>query len=120
MRRLGVLGVAGVALGGIVGLLILGARPTEAEPPAVTTPGTETVPEADSPAIASARERAQTMHRIYAATLEVMHDRYFHDERAGAIRLSEGCVSCHTGFFASAPKTPRFAGLVIRVPLEAK
>src|SRR5690606_27916382 len=29
-----------------------------------------------------ARDRARFMHRIYAATLEVMHDHYFHGERA--------------------------------------
>ena len=32
--------------------------------------------------IAVARERAELMHRIYAATLDVLHDRYFHDSRA--------------------------------------
>lgn len=39
-------------------------------------------------------------------------------ERAGAIPLASGCVGCHTGFFATPPKSPRFAGLVIRVPLN--
>lgn len=29
-----------------------------------------------------ARERAALMHRIYASTLEVMHERYFHNDRA--------------------------------------
>lgn len=32
--------------------------------------------------VAVARERAELMHRIYAATLEVLHHRYFHDSRA--------------------------------------
>ena len=135
--------------------------------------------------VAVARDRARWMHEVYAATLEVMHDRYFHDERAivparaledvfdevaeqskmkarwisvntkpmsihhepksefekqaateisagkseferiedgyyqraAAIPLSGGCISCHTGFFAGAPKSPRFAALVIRIPI---
>jgi hypothetical protein len=37
--------------------------------------------------------------------------------RAGAIPLGAGCINCHTGFFAKGPNSPRFAGLVIRVPL---
>lgn len=32
--------------------------------------------------VAAARERAVLMHGIYHATLETMHDRYFHSERA--------------------------------------
>lgn len=133
-----------------------------------------------------ARERAELMHRIYAATLEVLHHRYFHDtramvparamedifaemsrqsqveakwiavnvramslshepksefekaaateiaegkeayelvengyyRRAGAIPLASGCVNCHSGFFKEPPKTPRFAALVISVPVS--
>ncbi len=38
--------------------------------------------------------------------------------RAGAIPLAQGCVSCHTGFFTKATKTPRFAGLVISIPVR--
>ena len=135
--------------------------------------------------VAVARDRAQLMHRIYAATLEVMHERYFHGERAivparaledvfadvardsqikarwisvntkamsindepttvfekraateitagkesleaiedghywraAAIPLADGCVSCHTGFFNGTPKLPRFAALVIGIPV---
>ncbi|MCE9534426.1 MAG: DUF3365 domain-containing protein [Planctomycetes bacterium] len=37
--------------------------------------------------------------------------------RVGAIPLGSGCVNCHTGFFAKAPNTPLFAGLVISFPL---
>lgn len=40
-------------------------------------------------------------------------------QRAGAIPLGSGCVGCHAGFSAPPSKTPRFAGLVIRVPLSA-
>lgn len=135
-----------------------------------------------------ARDRAKLMHRIYAATLEVMHDRYFHDERAmvparamedvfadvgrgtklkarwiavntkamslnhepksdfekkaaaeisdgkeaielteggyywraAAIPLGDGCVSCHTGFFKGPPKSPRYAALVIGMPITGE
>jgi len=136
--------------------------------------------------VATTRERAKLMHEIYAATLEMMHDRYFHDNRAvvparaledvfselakeskvearwisvntramglrheprnefekqaaaeisagkdeyelvekgfyhraGAIPLAAGCVNCHAGFFKTPPKSPRFAGLVISVPVN--
>lgn len=136
----------------------------------------------------AARERAQVMHSVYAATLEVMHRRYFHGDRAvvparamedifsemkresgvdarwisvnlkpmnidhepksdfekravkeisegkndlevvengfyrraGAIPLAGGCVGCHGGFFKDVPKTPRFAGLVINIPVAEK
>ncbi|MCC7418898.1 MAG: hypothetical protein IT428_01325 [Planctomycetaceae bacterium] len=40
--------------------------------------------------------------------------------RAGGIRLGSGCVSCHTTSFAPQSKTPRFAGLVISIPLAAE
>lgn len=136
--------------------------------------------------VAVARERAQLMHSIYAATLDVLHHRYFHDSRAmvparamedifaeiarqsqveahwiavntramslshepksefeqaaakeiadgkenyesvengyyrraGAIPLASGCVNCHSGFFKQQSKTPRFAALVISVPVK--
>lgn len=134
-----------------------------------------------------ARDRAKVLHQVYATTLDVMHERYFHDDRAivparaledvfdevarqsqvqarwisvntkpmsighepksdfekqaaakiaagsefyelvekdyyrraAPIRLTDGCVSCHTGFFAGPPKSPRFAALVIGVPLAS-
>lgn len=133
-----------------------------------------------------ARDRAKVMHDVYAATLEVLHDRYFHGpramvparamqdvfsaikqeskvearwisvsmkpmsidhapesdfekkaakaiaagkshfevvedgyyRRAGAIPLSSGCVGCHGGFFKEPSKKPKFAGLVISVPVR--
>lgn len=37
---------------------------------------------------------------------------------ASPIRLGAGCVSCHTGFFTGPSKSPRFAGLVISVPVN--
>lgn len=50
--------------------------------------------------------------------LELVENGYY--QRAGAIPLSAGCVSCHTGFFSGAPKSPRFAALVIRIPIDEK
>jgi hypothetical protein len=38
--------------------------------------------------------------------------------RAAAIPLGAGCVGCHTKFFAQPPKTPRFAALVISIPVK--
>lgn len=137
---------------------------------------------------ATARDRAKLMHNIYAATLEVMHHRYFHEDRAtvparaledvfseideqsnikarwisvntkamsidhqprdaferkaaaeisagkpefeqiengvyrraAAIPLAAGCVGCHSGHFAPPPKSPRFAGLIISIPISEK
>lgn len=133
-----------------------------------------------------ARDRAKVMHDVYEATLEVMHHRYFHGNRAtvparamqdifstierqskvkarwisvnmkpmsidhepetkfekaaakaiakgkshvdvvengyyrraGAIPLSLGCVGCHGGLSSGASTTPKFAGLVISVPVR--
>lgn len=135
-----------------------------------------------------ARDRAKVMHDVYAATLDVIHERYFHGDRAmvparaledvfeqirgrskvearwisvsfkpmglnhepksdfekkaaedlakgkpeievvedgyyrraGAILFTEGCISCHAGFFKTPSKTPKFAGLVISVPVLLK
>lgn len=133
-----------------------------------------------------ARDRAEVMHDLYEATLEVMHHRYFHGDRAtvparamqdifsiierqsevearwisvnmkamsidhepetkfekaaaraiakgrkhidvveegfyrraGAIPLSAGCVGCHGGLSSGSSTTPKFAGLVISVPIQ--
>lgn len=40
--------------------------------------------------------------------------------RAGAIPLDSGCVSCHTGGFAPPSGLPKFAALVISVPVTEK
>lgn len=136
--------------------------------------------------VATARERAKLMHKIYASTLHMLHQRYFHNDtsniparamedvfsemaeqskvkakwisvntkamsidhepksefekraateiasgkddfevvekgfynRAGAIPLTAGCIGCHTRFFSAPQKTPRFAGLVISIPVN--
>lgn len=135
-----------------------------------------------------ARDRAENMHEMYGATLEMLHHRYFHRDRsllparamedifadmkrrtsvearwisvntkamnidhepetdfekkaaseiaagkqafeaveegvyrrATAIPLKAGCIGCHAGAFAAASKTPRFAGLVISVPMTGQ
>jgi hypothetical protein len=42
-------------------------------------------------------------------------------QRAGVIPLKAGCVGCHAGPLSAAnAKTPKFAGLVIRIPMKAK
>ena len=48
-------------------------------------PTAQAEPAADPPArvsVATARDRATVLHGVYATTLDVMHDRYFHGERA--------------------------------------
>jgi hypothetical protein len=152
------------------------------------TPSEEgAVPIEDAPVtLEVARDRARLMHTIYSTTLEVLHDRYFHGQRAmvparamedvfdgldrklnvsarwisvntkpmsithepkrefdkkAAAELAEGkaeyesiedgryyratpivlgagCVSCHDGFFRAPPKSPRFAGLIVTMPLK--
>ena len=47
---------------------------------------------------------------------ELVEKGYYHS--ATAIPLGMGCVSCHAGFFGGPPKSPRFAGLVISVPIN--
>ena len=144
--------------------------------------------DSDRVSVEVARDRAKLMHDIYTATLEMMHDRYFHGERAfvparamhdvfsemkrqskveaqwisvnmkamsidhepksefekmaakeiaggkselevvengfyrraGAIPLSDGCISCHGGFLREPSKSPKFAGLVISVPVTGQ
>ncbi|MGE0755942.1 MAG: DUF3365 domain-containing protein [Pirellulaceae bacterium] len=134
----------------------------------------------------AARDRARLMHDIYAATLDAIHHRYFHGDRAvvparamedvfrdmewrtntksrwigasfapmsithepktdfekvaahkiargeeavetieegyyrraGSISLNQGCVSCHGGLFAANSTTPKFAGLIISIPVD--
>lgn len=47
------------------------------------TPGSEAALHEDARvSLKAARDRAQVMHDVYAATLEVLHHRYFHRDRA--------------------------------------
>lgn len=50
------------------------------------------------------------------AEFEIIENGYY--RRAGAIPLGSSCVGCHTKFGATASKTPRFAGLVISIPVQ--
>ena len=66
---------------------------------------------ADPAEITAARELAKGKNRIDAI------DGGFY-RSASAIPLTGGCVSCHGGFFRAPDKTPRFAGLVISIPVK--
>lgn len=64
------------------------------QPPAAPAvePGDAQTPNTASPhgkeervSLAVARDRAQTMHDIYVATLDVIHQRYFHGDRDRAV-----------------------------------
>jgi len=136
----------------------------------------------------AAREKAKLMNEIYLATLEIVHDHYFHGERAvvparaledvfavvkqktnsdanwisvnmkamsighrpktdfekmaakqiaqgkgeyeavvegyyrraAAVPLDSNCVGCHGGLFKTQSKKPKFAGLVISIPIQQK
>lgn len=52
------------------------------------------------------------------ADFERVEDGYY--RRAGVIPLGTNCVGCHTRFAQAPTKTPRFAGLVISIPVKAK
>lgn len=63
------------------------ADPTEGEKPAVGSPSANTKPvpkidDKDRVSVEVARDRAKLMHDIYSSTLDVMHHRYFHGEKA--------------------------------------
>lgn len=47
---------------------------------------------------------------------DAVEDGYY--RRAGAIPLGSACVGCHTRFGQNTAKTPRFAGLVISIPVK--
>lgn len=50
--------------------------------PAATALTTELPADDQRVSVATARDRATLLHNVYVTTLEMMHDRYFHDERA--------------------------------------
>ena len=50
--------------------------------------------------------------------LELIEDGYY--RRAGVIQLGGSCLTCHTGLAIQPPKTPRYAALVISIPLTEK
>lgn len=151
------------------------------------TAGDSSKPDANAAQVALARVKAELLHDAYSATLDVIHERYFrndrsavparamedvfdmmarqskiearwigvnartmsinhepkddfeksaaeairsgkeffervedgHLRRAGAIPLTAGCLTCH-GTFGLETKSPRYAGLVIKVPLDSR
>lgn len=180
-----------LALISIVVPFAIGAEDENTDERETVTPETTNAESADKPVVSLqvplsvARDRAKLMHQVYTATLDVMHDRYFHADRAvvparamedvlsnierdtGAranwisvnlkamsinhdpstefekhaakeiaagkddvevvedgyyrratpIPLHGGCVSCHAGFSQQQSKKPKFAGLVISIPV---
>jgi len=171
----------GLTLLGLLGVAV--AWSADPAPPSSDS-ATEVKP---TVAVESARQQAKLVHTIYATTLDVMHERYFRNDRstiparamedvfaevarttkidarwigvnaktmginhepkdefeksaaralgtgkeefeavengvyrrAEGIPLSIGCLTCH-GSFGMIPKTPRFAGLVINIPLKSE
>jgi len=162
---------------GIYRNLVSGEEPASSAAPVAV--------DADVARVAAVREQAKLMHDIYASSLDVIHERYFrndrstvparaledvfrdierqrniqarwigvnartmsiphepkdefekkaaaalssgkpdyeaiedgHLRRATPIPLGAGCLTCH-GTFGVESKTPRFAGLVLRIPLK--
>ncbi|MCA9080529.1 MAG: hypothetical protein KDA58_08215 [Planctomycetaceae bacterium] len=176
-------------------------QPAASAADSVTEPSVGATPEADSTEAADAepanegeiqrvslevaRDRASLMHDIYLATLDAIHHRYFHGDRAviparamedvfkelkrqhhfesrwigasftamsidhepktefekdssrqlakgtefvetiedgyyrraGSVPFTGGCISCHSGLFAATSTRPKFAGLVISIPV---
>lgn len=163
------------------------SAPSPTSEPSATEPATSELAgaAAEPAAVVAARQRAELMHAIYAETLHVMHERYFHGSRAivparamedifkalqrqsgvearwmsvnvramsihhepksafelaaakdiaagqpaveaiadgyyrraGAIEMTAGCVACHDGFGKPPTNVPKFAALVISIPV---
>lgn len=79
----------------------------------------------NTPAMSVSHEPKSDFEKMAAAQLAAgksdydrVEDGYY--RRAGAIPLGAGCVSCHTRFSLAPAKTPRFAGLVISIPVKDK
>jgi len=196
MKYLPELAVIAIIVAAVIGAITSGysrkavADETAATQEATTSPKTAKPPLAKATGkegltLEVARDRAELMHDVYAATLEVLHERYFHGARAavparamqdvfttirrktrvearwisvnmkpmsmdhepksdfekraakeisagkghaevveagyyrrvGAIPLDDGCIGCHAGFAKKPTDEPKFAGLVISVPL---
>ncbi|QDU22339.1 c-type heme family protein [Urbifossiella limnaea] len=79
----------------------------------------------NTPAMSTDHEPKTAFEKEAAAAIAAGKDSYERVEggvyrRAGAIPLGTGCVSCHTRFATAPDKTPRFAGLVLGVPLKGE
>jgi hypothetical protein len=174
----------GVVVAALAALLFMASRVGISEEPATSDAAEK--PESPRVSVEVARDRAVLMHEVSLATLEVMHDRYFHREksvvparamqdvfdhmrqqshidakwiavnspamsvdhepetdfekfaakelaagkpmvervekgfyqRAATVPLTSDCIGCHDGFFKSRSTVPKFAGLIIRVPVR--
>ena len=84
--RLTILSAISVCSGGILFADAFDERIADSEDVSSAVPEVETSEVARKDVlrvpVAVARDRAKLMHEIYSATLEVMHDRYFHADRA--------------------------------------
>ena len=79
----------------------------------------------NTPAMTIDHEPKTTFEKEAAAAIAAGKESYEKVEggtyqRAGAIPLGSGCVSCHTRSFTAPDKSPRFAGLVVRVPVKGE
>ncbi|HYH63188.1 MAG TPA: DUF3365 domain-containing protein [Urbifossiella sp.] len=79
----------------------------------------------NTPAMTVDHEPKTAFEKRAAAAIAAGKDAYEQLEdgvyrRAGAIPLGNGCVSCHTRSLTTPDKTPRFAGLVISVPVKGE
>lgn len=79
----------------------------------------------NTPPMSVGHEAKSAFEKKAAAEIAAGKDAYEEVEggvyrRAGAIPLGGGCVSCHTRFSTTRDKTPRFAGLVISVPVKGE
>lgn len=183
--------IAGTLLSGFLALRCSisadeGKEDTNAEAAQIATLPRQAAAKAVS--VDTARDRARTLHKVYSSTLDVLHDHYFHANRAvlparamedifslaeaesdvkvrwiavnakamsvdhepsddfekeaarriatgdkaieqigtqtyrfaGSIPLQESCVQCHMGTFTAQSVKPRFAGLVISIPIKAE
>jgi hypothetical protein len=79
----------------------------------------------NTPAMSIQHEPETDFEKKAAAAIAGGKDEYDRVEdgyyrRAGAIPLGASCVGCHTRFASAPAKTPRFAGLVISIPVKGK
>lgn len=61
-------------------------------------------------------KRAASQLAKGTAFVETIENGYY--RRAGSVPLGGGCTSCHAGLFASTSTTPKFAGLIISIPVQ--
>ena len=77
----------------------------------------------NTPAMSITHEPKTAFEKEAAKQLAAGKEEYIKIEngyynRATPIPLGTGCVACHTKFFTEPPKTPRFSGLIISIPVK--